>query len=391
MRSSYLIYPDAIEKLENSIIKKRIDDLKKSEETFFYPRGCILTNEIIESFKDLKERGFYKDLPQDFSKKYIRTMEGILNNSKDFFWTIQKSYSTIIEPADLEDLLLFTGDIASNVLKSDEMWNYSKFGFSSPIEFIGAVGVFVVEQFRNRDFYERGYKWLTKRDDGSEILTEITGDHNADLRIYQKDITPYCTIDPFGTSSLIRPQTYNDFNCIAGYHSTEPEIFVNVLKYIDQQNISVEFRKDNAKKLIDWGHSLGQRGGSCTEHLFGGYYMDPLFLFIGYNLPMPKLNKNNETDLNTIFLVGTEGGESAYGTYVAENGDLVFSRQSREDFKNPKKIIHCRFLPSDAEHLVKGLIYQCANGLGRTSVKQLLDILEYKYSPEFELYQKKYK
>lgn len=389
MRSSYLIYPDAIEKLENSIIKKRIDDLKKSEETFFYPRGCILTNEIIESFIDLKERGFYKDLPQDFSKKYIGTMEGILNNSKDFFWTIQKSGSTFIEPTDLEDLLLFTGDVASNVLKPDEMWNYSKFGFSSSLEFISAVGVFVLEQFRDRNFYERGYKWLTKRDDGSEILTEITGDHNADLRIYQKDITPYCTIDPFGNSSLIRPQTNNDFNCIAGYHSTEPEIFVNILKYIDQQNISVEFRKDNAKKIIDWGRSLGQRGGSCTEHLFGGHYMNPSFLFISYNLPMPKLNKNNETDLNTIFLVGTEG-ESAYGTYIANNGDLVFSRQSREDFKNPKKVIHSRFLPSDAEHLVKGLIYQSANGLGRTSVKQLLDILEYKYSPQFELDQKKY-
>ena len=43
-----------------------------------------------------------------------------------------------------------------------------------------------------------------------------------------------------------------------------------------------------------------------------------------------------------------------------------------------------RFQPEDAEHLVRGLIYQSAKGLGRTSAKQLLAIMEYRFSDSFD-------
>ena len=74
-------------------------------------------------------------------------------------------------------------------------------------------------------------------------------------------------------------------------------------------------------------------------------------------------------------------GEGSYFTYVAHNGDFVLSYQDKE---NPVKPINMRFLPEDAEHLVNGLIYQSAEGLGRTSAKQLLDIIEFRFSDVFD-------
>ena len=38
------------------------------------------------------------------------------------------------------------------------------------------------------------------------------------------------------------------------------------------------------------------------------------------------------------------------------------------------------FLPEDTNNLIKSLLYQAARGLGRTTERQLLDIIEYRYS-----------
>ncbi|HLC63366.1 MAG TPA: hypothetical protein VJJ21_03535 [Candidatus Nanoarchaeia archaeon] len=48
------------------------------------------------------------------------------------------------------------------------------------------------------------------------------------------------------------------------------------------------------------------------------------------------------------------------------------------------KKINARFLPEDAEQLVKGVIYQSAKWLGRTSAGQILSILEYRFSDNFQ-------
>ncbi|MEW5896425.1 MAG: hypothetical protein AB1668_01925 [Nanoarchaeota archaeon] len=221
-----------------------------------------------------------------------------------------------------------------------------------------------------------------KRPDGSEIVTEVTGSMDADLRVYQTDIAPYPTTDPFGNAIEMRPETDADRHTIAAYHSTEGTMLVAVMKYIEQQGIKVEYQKDNARQLTEWGHSLGQRGGTCAEH-FGGFDQDPRLFFIGYDSPIPHLNEANETDQETNFWEATLRGGS-YGAYIAHNGDLVFSRQSEAERQKPQKTINARFLPNDAEHLIIGLIYQSVEGLGRTSAQQLLEILKYRYLPQFQ-------
>jgi len=382
MRFHYLIYPKALEKIKQSGIESRVEKLKKSEDGLRYLGGSIFADEIISSVQDLKKHGFYKHLPKDFVENYRKTMNGILKKPEDFLWKIQGPYKTIIEPCELDDLMLFTGDAASMILKPKEIWNYQKFGFSSPSEFVTTVGAYIFQQSRSFSSFGEGYKWTHKRVDGSEMVTEITGDTNSDLRIYQTDIAPYPTIGPFGNTIEMRPETDVDRHTIAAYHSTEGTLLVAVMKYIEQQKIPAEYRKDRAEQLLEWGRSLGQGGGTCAEH-FGGFDQHPMLFFWGDDYQIPQLNEANETNQHSNFWLNTVGG-GAYGAYIAHNGDFVLSYQNEEDMKNPVKPINARFLPEDAEHLVKGLIYQSAKGLGRTSVKQLLDILAYRFSPKFE-------
>jgi hypothetical protein len=381
MRFNYLLYPEAFKKIKNSGIEDRVNELKKSKEGLDYIGGHFLPYEIVGFVKDLKERGYYNHFPKDFSQKYKKTMNGILNNPEKFQWTIQRTFDTIKEPCDLEDLLLFSGDLASRVLKPEEIWDYSKFGFTSPSEFVTTVGTYVLQQSREIGVYRQGYTWTRKRENGSEIITEITGDTNSDLRIYQTDIAPYPTKDPFDNSISMRPETDADRNTIAPYHSTEGTLLVAVMKYIEQQDIKATFRKDGAKQLIKWGRSLEPGHVTCTEH-FGGFNTDSRLFFCGYEIPLPQLDENSSTEQYSNFWLSTTG-ESGYGSYVDKNGDFVLAYQTRETIKNPIKPISARFLPDDAEHLVKGLIYQSAKMLGRTSVGQLINILEYRFSDSF--------
>ncbi len=374
----YLLYPKAIEKIERSGIKARVEELEKSEDGLPDINGFVYGGDIIRSTQYLQEQGYYNHLPSDFAVPYRRMMNEMVNTPENFGWKIQRHSGEIIEPCELEDLLLFSGDLASMVLKPEEIWDYARFGFSSASEFVTTVGAFVKEQSNRMDSFKNGYKWTRKRDDGSEIVTEVTGDGNADLRIYQTDIAAYPTHNPFGNPIEMRPEMKADRLAVAAYHSTEATLFIAVMKYIEQQDIAADYRKDDATKLIEWGRSLGQGGGTCAEH-FGGFESNLGSFLREDDAQIPILDEANRTEQISNFLLPTQSG-GAYGVYVAHNGDLVLSYQKENYIQNPVKPISARFLPEDAEHLVRGLIYQSAKGLGRTSASQLLELLEFRFS-----------
>jgi hypothetical protein len=43
-----------------------------------------------------------------------------------------------------------------------------------------------------------------------------------------------------------------------------------------------------------------------------------------------------------------------------------------------------RLPPGEIDHLIRGLFVQASKGLGRTSVKQLADMIEYRFSGKYE-------
>jgi hypothetical protein len=385
MRFHYNLYPAALEKLKASGIEERVQTLKATEDGLPYFGGFVTHGDIISSVRHLKEEGFYKHFPEEFRTTFSEVITGMVNRPEAYSWTVKKPGGNVSEPCDLADLQLFTGQVVSTLLTPEEIWDYSKFGFSSPQELVTVAGIYLMQQSSCLGSFKEGLKWTTQRADGSEMVTEINGSSDYDLRVHQTDIAPYPVIDPFGNAIELRPELNEDRNLIATHHSTEATMFVAVMRYIEQQGIETDYLKESAKQLIEWGSSFGQRGGACTEHLFDDSNdHETMMAFIGYEREIPTLNEENETDQHSQYWLRM-GANSAYGAYVGSNGDLVFSRQDDADaMRQHHKPITMRFLPSDAEPLLKGLVYQCAKGLGRTSAKKLFGMLEYRYSPQFE-------
>ena len=351
MHSHYILYPKTLEKLEKGGIVERVNRLKKSEGLPFFG-GYLDPNAISREIEQLKDAGYYEKIPPDFTGVYTRTLNGILRSPKNYSWLIKRAKGYEKEPCQLEDLMLFSGEIASTVLKPDEIWDS---GSSS--EFVAIVSLFLMQQSRDPP---EGYTWTTKRDDGSEVMTKITGSDNADLRIFQQDITPYPTIDPFGNEIGMRPITEEDSGTVAAHHSTEAKLLITAMRYIEQQHIPIDILKNKAKPLLEWAGSLSQKGGWCTEQ-FGGDKMSRN-LFVEYQMP-----------LNSKFAATLPYMHGAYNAYI-KGEDLVIY--------DGEKIV-ARFLPEVAEHLVKGVFVQASRGLGRTSVATLIEAVKYRYSAQF--------
>lgn len=386
MRNGFIIYPEGMDKIRNAGLDARIEALEKSEDGLPFLGGCVWEDDIKRSVQDLKERGFYKHLPADFATQYKKTINALAQRPSNLHWTTQRPSGIIRDGCELEDIIVFTGEIASLILEPHELWDYQRFGFSSPTELVGLVSAFIIEQSKGNPLH-KGYEWTTNRG-GTQIITEITGDMNADLRISQKDTTPYETTDPFGNRTTFRPIGEPDINLVCAYHSTEPALLVAVLKYIDQQKIASKSLANNAAELIAWGESLDQRTGNCAEHIFGNP-IDEFGSFANYTLPIPVLNERNETKEHFRDWLGTNT-DGVYGIYITTGGDLAFAYESRNMKREPRKEIQLSFKPEDVDNVLKGLLYQSANAQGRTSARTLIELIEYRFSPHFENDRKKY-
>jgi len=380
MRFDFMIYQEGIKRIKNSGIEERVKKLKSRNE-LDYIGGFVSQRDIAESVKDLATKGYYKHIPEDFKEKYKKIMNEFFKKPEKFYWTFKRHSKEIKEECELEDVQLFTGEIASIILKQRDIWDFKKFGFSSATEFISTLSAYIIKESREGGIFGEGYKWLTKRGDNSEILTEITGDSNCDLRIIQTDVAPYPTFDPFGNQIFFRPETQSDKKIVAAYHSTESSLLIAAVKYIDQQKIKTSTFDDRARKLIEWSKTVVHGSATCAEH-FGGFEESSRLIFVDYKFPIPMLDENYSTKQRTVHALFEQSG-GAYCTYISHNGNLVLSHEDKETAKNPKKRIIASFLPQDMDDLIKGIFYQCARGLGRTSLKQVINLLEYRFSDSF--------
>jgi len=380
MRNNFNIYPEGLELIRKSGIEDRVKKLKASRDGLPYIGGAVTQMDIIDSANYVKKRGYYKNIPDSISEQYKESMNKMLNAPETFFWTVEKNGKTITEKFSLEDMLLFTGEMAALILSPEELWDNNKFGFDTPLEFISTVSAYVIEQSHNSSGHSlrEGYTWTRARDDGSKILTEIGGDHNADFRIYQTDIAAYHALDPFGSKILFRPEISDDRKVVAAYHSNESLMLAATLHYIEQLGLDVKILSNNMQGLKEYANSLeiGQRIDA------GGYSSNAKMAFLSWIFPIPKLDENNNTEKHPSYHLSIYG-EGWYDIYLASNNDMIISYNDKDIQKNPKRI-NARFTPDDAEHLIKGLIYQSIKGLGRTSPKELFDVLDYRFSEKFE-------
>ncbi len=378
MRTKYLIYPEAQEKLKGLCLQER---LKKAEEAGNLPHldGFIEKYDIKEYIDEMQNLGFFKTFPKKEKKTFMDVLHTILENPKKSFWKIHRNGKILEEKAEYGDLLLISGWLSSFLFDPDEIWDYKTAGFEYLTDFTGSVGA-MIWQLHNKSS-KKGYTWNSSSPDGRHWINTVSGDMNFDLRIFRTDITPDKTFDPLGNPVLYRPEIYDDHKVVAPIDSTEPRLLVSILKYVRQTGITPEVLRDKGKALIEETKAEAQRRELYVHYLPGA--KRPESYIANFNPPIPVLDKEYRTELNTVDWLASSSG-AGYEIYIGPEQEFIFSSKPTQDFNNPIKPVYVSFQPSDINDLIKGLFYQCASGLGRTPAAQIIGILEYRFSPQFE-------
>jgi hypothetical protein len=374
MRFAYLVYPEAIEKIERSGLVERGDACLGSDD---YPTTSYIVDEreVVACVEDMQNRGYFKKLPAEQAASFRDGLERVYRNIKKSPWKVTRATGVNEEPAELSDVLLLAGWLPSFFLSPNELWDYRCFGFSSLSAFTGALSAYMVNREKEK-FEKRGLRWTAQRD-GRTLVSEITGNDHSDFELLQTDVTPYPTLDPLGHEVSYRPECRKDMKGLFSHHSVEGNFLAILLKYAEQERISSPLLQERARPLIDYVRSLGQSIGFTTEHLTGTG-LNPRILFAGYDAPLTNVDENlrSEGRRNWCFL---SSSDNPYLVHVGRQRDLVFLQNVGEE-----RTVAASFQPAELDDLLRGWMFQAAKGLGRTSARELVAALTYKFSGRYE-------
>lgn len=378
MRIRYIIYPQAQERLESSGISQRIKDAYDQQE--LRNPGMLYDGEVIGMIDEMRQSGIFKNLTKEESKGFEKKMQKWFSSMGEHRWKVERVNGQLVEEASyLEDLLGMVGWWNYVLLNPEDVFNYQKYGFDNITDFTGSVAASVTNVVNKS--YRKGYDWKTETEDGKILESEITGDSNADLRIYRGDITPYQTIDPIGNQVSFRPELYSDRETIVAHHSTEDFLLVAILNWITQCDIKTKYVEDKFKRDIESGQFLEQMDKDVDV-----FRRVPEVFKIRMALiqrPLPMLNENNECEDRSTYAL-MSNSDYHYGLYIGNNRDLVFTLEDSGQNPGKKKQILTRFSQEEADHLIQGLICQGSRGLGRISYERFMGIINYRLSEQYK-------
>jgi hypothetical protein len=373
MAYKYNIYPDAEKKLADTGLAERI---KKATEKDNFPdtHFFVSKSELPEMITDMRKRGFFKGNQDFFSKTYRPTLEAYFKDQDSHKWVVKKDGKEEKENSEYEDFMLLSGYLASAVLKPREFWNFKKFRFSSAFDFFGCVGAYACGIVRP-PVYD-GHKWESTEGE-KRFVSEVSGSEHGDFRLFRTDLTSYETLDPLGNPVSYRPELYSDRKFVSGYHSIEPGLLVALIKYADQEKIRCPLLTPGGmNEIIAELEKNGQRIGPFGD--FGHDSFGPRWHFASYHVSdIPHVGEEK----GSPFSIGIDS-DAYYAIYVDAKGGLAFVHKSSDD-KSSEVVLS---IPkAEFPQLVRGLFVQAMKGLGRTSTKQLIDIVDYRHSDQFEI------
>lgn len=377
-RQGYIVSLEGLEKIKASGIREKILKAKKDYEIDSH--GSASEREVIEAARRVARGGLYSKL-SDVERDGLMSGLGLAFKDRGTrTWNIQRSDGNSTEPIDLTDFLIMTGSYATAIISAEEVASYSRLGFNSPLDFLGSVSAAIYTELGNYDL-DNGFTWSSIGEKNGQFKNSIGGSGHCDLRISRKDITPYPTIDPLGNPVHYRPMGDKDSNYVAAYHSTEPALLVGILRYIEETKLDSRVLADRAKSAIEEARKL--KGIiTCAEHL--SLDLDSYDLrssFVGFGHPLRTQDIQGETLRGPLSALAT-GQEGAYRLYIGANGDLVFALY---DFRGKETDITptLRFSSSDIDPLLANLFKQAAARQGRTSLKELEELIGHRYSEQF--------
>lgn len=366
----HFILQDGTAELLSDEVRRRIEE-KGREASDCYDMGYWSEEDVFKAVKDAIDGGFYpkEKTPPEFRKR----MNELFKNPERYGWDIAERDGSHREPMERQDLLLVGGVVASSILTPDEFWADVP-GFSGGSDVHAAIGILAL---KNRDlFFERGGGEWKSEHDGYAYTTRVTGSMHGDLRIERIRESFLPTRDPFGNDVRYRPMTDRDKEYVSGYHSTEPELLVAILHYIDELRLDVPCLRDGGKALLQELGGRGQFAGNFADFGTDGI-SGPESLFFGTAFPMATDPKAERTIFHHIV---TEG-HGSYRIHVDERKHLAFTYVSKkgEVGDSPELTLP----PEEMDQFVRALLTQTQQGKGRTSLRQMRRLLEFRYSNEY--------
>lgn len=360
---SYLLYPEAIEKIENSAVAGKIKEHEKdpiwhvSEDDI----GCFLewlnelkileSSSIISRIETiLEDRELYKWRIWKWDNLQLPLFKEV-----NIYWAYEKE---INRDCRMEDIMLMTWDCVFKILTFNEIRNYKNYWFNSLIEFLMTVEAYVEKQYyENWNSDKKAYRW-----ERNGTKTMISWCIHWDFRLYQQDVKPYQTLSPYWNMVNFRPESHN---IVAWSHSIEVHFLSIILKYADQIK-----HKLNLEEILDFSETLWSSCGSFWEFWWHNWHDKSSLKFAFFN----DIQDVNSKRVISEFIIGL--WENTYYNFVLENTNLVIKL-------NTGGII-ATFTPEDIDDLIKWTIVQSARWLWRTSKERIIDTIEYRFSEEFK-------
>jgi len=397
MYATHILPDKTRKKLEKSGLSARVKETLRKDRAFSTTLGHLFSpQDFLVEIDDMKHRDFFNQkipfkkgfLNQTYSwnERYSPVVE-LIKNAEEFWtplWVVEHSSGRVIKEVDFEhDLPFLTGYFASHILTPTEFWNPEKFGFETPGDLWGSLGVLLREM--STSYMDKNVpKWRSTYD-GKTFLTEVTGSENGDFRLFRTDITDYKTKNPLREQVSYRPFLREDQEAVSAYHSVEPTLLAGILKWARQEKIPIT-AFDSPKQFLKLFEGAGKFLGNFGDAGDWGGIGGARSRFIGGGYPLARLDENSrQINRSAIDSLGTTS-EGFYQIAVDHKGDLVFSYVAdyKDGGEGAKRNVSLRIPKQEANELVLGLFEQARNGLGRTSFRQLEEMLEFTQTEQFQ-------
>jgi hypothetical protein len=374
---TYRVYSRGLDKLDKAGITARIVELG-DDAPRKYGIGAVSLDDISRLAGRMEGEGLLRSMDKSDRDAYkqllIRASRG-----ERFYWETTRAAGNVKERACSEDFYLMSGINNLAVLQNEDLFAYRKFNFDSLFEFTGTVGA-ALQMKLSSNGWKHGLPWETIRKNGQKVSSVVTSNGEGELRIFQHDITNYETKDPSGSRVFYRRLGISDKKTVEAGPSTEGYLLVSILKYTDQLGIQPEILHNAVKTARQYTSNFNRGNGIAHEELLQmkvDIGVVPV-LFNSWETPVPMVKDGRIPEKSYAhFIPGSFGG---YNICIDEESNLVIGKKIRDriDLENA-----VRFAPGEMDGLIKGLLYQAARGLGRTTDRHLLDIIDYKYAPNF--------
>lgn len=363
--------------LVNNVQKKMQDGDLDQIDRRCYDRGFYdeddeeALDEIAEELKDLDgltraDHRFNMHLVDAFSRDVLSWGYGAASSKDQLF---DYDSPTLRRQADTIDIAVLTGLVGNDIIGKDKEIDKRAKEMSSSIQdcrlVLGTAALIATRNLERR--WEEDYAGFESTSkDGIRSYVEVYADFHGDFRMRetrQADVIR----DPFGTERFGGPEPEPTY--IAGYHSVEPYILMNVLHHQSKRmdgTLLTEFAYTITKRVYedpllevqvgnfgDWGESSGEYEASLLREL---------------------IKEGSASSISSL-AVKPQGPERLV---IESTQDGIFLCNRVDDGEQSHSIV----IPNDKiEEFVFSLI-KSAHSYGRTSPGSLLRVLNTLIEPQ---------